>query len=311
MPIGLVGKAGPTEAQIWQIGQGVRLLATPLAGEGAPPAGPEAGDCPTLLVCDYVPSQLGAQLRAQGTCYADAAGNAWLRHPALLVSVQGCARPQASELIVASPTRHVQLLRLLFHLVLQPELATHPVPTLAGQVQLPVAVVQQVLRDLAAQGFWDSGAPLGSSPLLLAAPAHYWLAHYASTLRRRLNAQRYRPRQPTALAEWQQRPLPAECLWGGEAAARLLLACAELPTSLTIHSHVPRAQLVQQLDLVPDTKGPLELLNAFAPATCTAPTHPRCVPPLLVYADLLAHPKPAHEALAPKLRAHYLADLLA
>jgi hypothetical protein len=203
----------------------------------------------------------------------------------------------------------VQLLRLLFQLVLAPDLAAYAVPRLAARTQLPVAVVRQVLRRLAAQGVWHAEAPLGVSPLLLPAPARYWLAHYASTLRRRLNGQRYRTRCPTPLADWAQRALPAECLWSGEMAAHLLLGRPAPPSSLTIYSQLPRPQLVRQLDLVPSAKGAIEILNAFAPATCFAPTDPRCVPPLLVYADLLE--SPAHESLAHELHASYLRKVLA
>jgi hypothetical protein len=297
-------------AQVWQIGSAIRLLATPSVSGPVLPR-PEPADYPTLLVYDHVPNGLGAQLRAQGTCYADAAGNAWLQHPALPPGATDSPCPQLAELAVSSPAWHVQLLRLLFQLVLTPDMAAYAVPRLAARTQLPVAVVRQVLRSLAAQGFWHDEAPLGVNPLLLPAPARYWLAHYASTLRRRLNGQRYRTRCPTLLADWAQRALPAECLWSGEVAVHLLLDSPALPTSLTLYSQLPRPQLVQQLDLVPSAKGPIEILNAFAPATCFAPTDPRCVPPLLVYADLLASQHPAHEQLAYELRARHLGELLA
>lgn len=308
MPI-WVWSASQAEAQVWQIGSLTRLLATP-AGGPTPVPTTGAADCPTLLVYDHVSTKLGAQLRAQGACYADATGNAWLSHPSLFVSGQDRVPASPAELVVPSPVWHVQLLRLLFQLVLTPALAAYSVPRLAAHTQLPVGVVQQVVRTLAKQRLWDYEAPLGVSPLLLPSPAKHWLVHYAGTLRRRLNAQYYRPRRPTPLADWWQRTLPAECLWSGEAAAQLLLGHPEPPTSLTLYSHQPRPQLVKQLDLVPAAKGPIELLNAFAPATCFASTDPRCVPPLLVYADLLASQKPANELLAQELHTRYLAYLI-
>lgn len=302
--------ASQPEAQVWQIGTAARLLATPsVAGRVLPTPAP--ADYPPLLVYDHMPSGLGAQLRAQGTSYADADGNAWLQHPALPTGATASNCPPLAELAVSSPAWHVRLLRLLFQLVLTPDLAAYAVPRLAARTQLPVAVVRQVLRSLAAQGFWHEEAPLGVSPLLLPAPAQYWLAHYASTLRRRLNGQRYRTRCPTLLADWAQRALPAECLWSGEVAAHLLLGSPAPPTSLTLYSQLPRPQLVRQLDLVPSLKGPIEILNAFAPATCFASADPRCVPPLLVYADLLASQNPTDTLLTQALRDRYLGELLA
>lgn len=273
----------------------------PAGAESAP--SPDASARPPLFMYDYLPSPFGASAWARGIFRADTASEAGSQQPGL--------PPHLGKLLVSSPTWHVQLLRLLFQLVLTPELAACPAASLAARTQLPVAAVRQVLASLAAQGFWQENGPPGTSPLRLPAPAHYWLAHYASTLRRRLNAQRYRPRHPATLASVAWPGLPAGCLWSGEAAAHRLLGHPAPPSSLTIYSHLPRPQLVRQLGLVPAPKGPIELLNAFAPATCHAPTDPSCVPPLLVYADLLATQKPADAALAHELRERYLAELLA
>ncbi|MDJ0364176.1 type IV toxin-antitoxin system AbiEi family antitoxin [Hymenobacter sp. H14-R3] len=298
-------------AQLWQIGSALCLLATRPAAATEPPApDPASAKYPTLLVYDYVSSKLGAQLRAQGQYYADAVGNAWLRHPGLLVSVQGCAPPRAPRPAVISPALQVQQLRLLFQLVLEPALSTYAVPKLAAHAQLPVLLVRRVLRSLAEQGFWQENTNLAGSKLCLPVPAHYWLARYAKTLRSRLNAHRYSPRNPATLARWYQQALPAECLWSGEAAAHLLLQTSAVPSSLTLYSQSPRSQLIKQLDLVPNTQGQLEILNAFAPAACFAPTDPRCVPPLLVYADLLASQKPFCDALAHQLWERYLTTTL-
>lgn len=300
--------SGLAPAQLWQLSPSVRVLAKPLAAR-PPLARPAPEEYPTLWVHPYVSARQGEQLRAQGTYYADAVGNAWFRHPELLVSVQGQPRPKASVPAVVSPALQVQVLRLLFQLVLVPALATYAVPQLAAHTQLPVVAVRRVLRHLAGQGFWQENAPLGSSPLLLPNPAQYWATHYAAVLRRRLNAHCYSPRNPADLAGWPRRVLPAACLWSGEAAAHLLLGQPSPPAHLTLYSQLPRTQLVQRLDLVPNTHGPIEILNAFAPSSCFAPTDARCVSPLLVYADLLASQRPAAEVLAQQLRTALLADL--
>lgn len=308
-PGGTASELAP--AQLWQLSPSVRVLAKPLGALASqqPPARPEPEEYPTLWVHPYVSVRQGEQLRAQGTYYADAVGNAWFRHPELVVSVQGQPRPRASVPAVVSPALQVQVLRLLFQLVLVPALATYAVPQLAAHTQLPVVAVRRVLRHLAGQGFWQENAPLGSSPLLLPNPAQYWATHYAAVLRRRLNAHCYSPRNPADLAGWPRRVLPAACLWSGEAAAHLLLGQPSPPTNLTLYSQLPRTQIVQRLDLVPNTHGPIEILNAFAPSSCFAPGDARCVPPLLVYADLLASQRPPAEALAQQLRTALLADL--
>ncbi len=301
--------AGP--AQLWQLSPTIRVLARLLGAASAalPPTRAQPEDYPTLWVHPYVSARQGEQLRAQGAYYADAVGNAWFRHPELLVSVQGQPRPRASAPAVVSPALQVQVLRLLFQLIVKPGLAAYAVPQLAARTQLPVAAVRRVLRYLAGQGLWQEDAPLGHSPLLLPDPAHYWATHYAAVLRRRLNAHYYSPRNPADLAGWHRRVLPAACLWSGEAAAHRLLGQPGTPAHLTLYSQLPRNQVVQRLDLLPNTQGPIEILNAFAPAACFAPTDASCAPPLLVYADLLASQRPAAEALAPQVRAALLGEL--
>jgi hypothetical protein len=304
---------GLAPAQLWQLSPSIRVLAKPPGPPATTPglARPQAEEYPTLWVYSYVSARHGERLRAQGTYYADAVGNAWFRHPELLVSVQGHPRPKAAAPApaVISPALQVQVLRLLFQLVLAPGLASYAVPHLAAHTQLPIATVRRVLRHLTEQGFWHEDAPVGNSPLQLPNPVQYWAAHYAPVLRRRLNAHGYSPRHPADLAGWHQRTLPAACLWSGEAAAHRLLGLPAAPASLTLYSQLPRSQVVQQLDLVPNTQGPIEILNAFAPSSCFAPGEAHCVPPLLVYADLLASQRQSADVLAQQLRTAQLLEL--
>ena len=309
LPYALAGAASRADAQLWQIGSSIRLMAVkPASSLTAEPillASPLPQEYAALLVCDYVPSKLGAQLRAQGVYYADAAGNAWFKHPELVVSVQGCPPPKA-EATVVSPANQVQLLRLLLQLLLEPGLAAYSVPGMAARTQLPPAVVRQALRSLAELDLWREEGQGGT----LAQAANYWVYHYAKTLRSRLNGQRYRLRDLSTVDDWTQRSLPAECLWSGEAAAHLLLGQGQAPEIFTLYSQMPRARLAQQLDLVPYSQGQIEVLNAFIPSSFFAKSDARCVPPLLAYADLLASQKPHCAELAQQLRARYLEDLL-
>ncbi len=305
-PIAAASAGG--EAQVWRIGPTVRFttIAPARAPSGDAPAPLPGGraevEGPVVTVYDYVPAELGERLRAQGICYADAAGNAWVRHPELLIAVQGCARPRPAP-AQPRPRLPVEHLQLLFHVLAAPAIAAYPVPALAAHTGLPPAVVVAVQQSLAAQGLWLPDPAARLSDL-----AGHWLRHYPRQLRNRLNAQRYRWADPAAPGNWFDRALPADCLWSGEAAAHRLLAKAEAPAAFTLYSRIPRAKLLQRLGLVPHRQGNVEVLNTFFLATEFAASKPGCVPPLLVYADLLASPAPRCEALARELRAQYLAD---
>ena len=309
LPVG----SGPAPAQVWQIGSGVQLLAT-LPGSGAASPVRPAGAGPTVEVYHYVSRNLGEQLRARGICYADAMGNAWVRHPALVVFVQGCSRLSAAQ-VRPVPVLQVNQMRLLFQLIMTPAIAGHALADLADFTQMPRTVVAPAVQQLRTYGLWLADAE--QAPDRLPELARYWVAHYASRLRNRLNPQRYRWADPAAaaqLAAW-----PAALMWGGQAAAHRLLAKADEPDRLTLYSPLPRPKLVKALGLVPARSGAIELLNSFSPTAFHAPANPLCVAPLLVYADLVPPGAtaaaetpflPASAELAEQLRVNFLGHLI-
>lgn len=307
---------GP-ETQVWQIGSVIRFLATvPSSGaaEGlALPSWRSSAEGPLLVIYDYVSNELGKQLRARGLCYADAVGNAWVKHPAteLMVVIQGCVRPQEEPRLTSAnlPADHM---RLLFQLIVEPAIAGYSALELAAVSNMAPAVAARVLRGLVAQGLWlDDTMP---HPDKLRDLASYWLQHYGKTLRNRLNVHRYRWRDAAAQANWHRLSLPADCLWSGEAAAHQLLSKPEVPSCFTLYSRMPRAKLAHYLGLVPHKHGNVELSNTFfsvVPSQPLAPGLSRCVHPFLVYADLLENQSANSQALAQQMHSKYLTNLLA
>lgn len=299
----LAASIGLSGSQLWQIGTAPRLLVRP-APIGSPLPGPPNGEArpPELLLYEYVPAKLGQLLRAQGTQYADAAGNIWLRHPPLLVDMQGYPRPPRPS-PAPSASRQVTLLRLLFGLLHEASPDKCLDSTLASHTGLPLAAVQRERDHLLQVGI----QPIGCSeswPTPIA--VRYWLNGFVGCLRSRLRAQRYCLRNPDTWRGWLQCALPAGCHWSGEPAARLLLGQTEAPATYTLYSRLPRPQLVQTLGLLLHARGRIEVLNAFLPSNATSPLV-SCVPPLLIYADLLVSPHPGHLALAQAIQSRYLA----
>ncbi|OUJ74103.1 type IV toxin-antitoxin system AbiEi family antitoxin [Hymenobacter crusticola] len=304
------------DTQVWQIGSVIRFLATvpsPGAAENLVlPSWRASAEWPLLVIYDYVSNELGKQLRARGLCYADAVGNAWVKHPAteLMVVIQGCARPK-EELRLPSANLPADHMRLLYQLLVEPTIAKCSALELAAITNMAPAVVARVLRTLVAQGLWlDDATP---SPDKLRDLATYWLEHYGKTLRNRLNVHRYRWRDAAAQTSWHRLSLPADCLWSGEAAAHQLLNKPEVPNCFTLYSRMPRAKLAHYLGLVPHKHGNVELLNTFFSVHPTPPPTPglqRCAHPFLVYADLLESQNASSQALAQQMHAKYLLNLL-
>ncbi|MBW3128442.1 type IV toxin-antitoxin system AbiEi family antitoxin [Hymenobacter profundi] len=306
------GPAAGAAQQTWQLGASAcfSVVALPLVADttwtGALDRLTQSGP-PLLVVAERISQQARTHLRARGICYADAAGNAWLRHAAgLLVALRGyqqaapapAAAPMPTAPTTAPPARlNVAGMRLVFHLLRTPALVACPVREIAKTTRFSPSVVVRTLAYLEEHALW-SADPAGWVALRPAVVEH-WVGYYASTLRNRLNPQRYRW-LTAAPPDWPY-PLPPGCVWSGEAAAqRLLGISADPPPLLTIYSTLPRAQLAHHLQLVPCQRGPVELLNPyFSPFL---PDPEQCAPPLVVYADLLASPAPRTAALAQQIR---------
>ncbi|WP_324677166.1 type IV toxin-antitoxin system AbiEi family antitoxin [Hymenobacter sp. GOD-10R] len=306
-----------SDTQVWEIGSVIRFLATvPSVGTAdglALPSWRSSAEGPLLVIYDYVSNELGKQLRARGLCYADAVGNAWVKHPAteLMVVIQGCSRPKEDPR-VASANLPADHMRLLFQLIVEPSIATYSVLELAAATGITPVAVARALRGLTAQGLWLDDASL--APNKLRDLAAYWLEHYGKTLRNRLNVHRYRWRDSVAQANWHRLSLPADCLWSGEAAAHQLLNKPEVPNCFTLYSRMPRLKLAHYLGLVPHKHGNVELLNTFFPVSASplfAPNVQRCVHPFLVYADLLENQSAHSQSLAQELHSKHLLNLLA
>lgn len=309
----------PEQRPVLTLGQrasfAVELKATELRSvTGVLAQWPSLGEQPAVLVTPYVSMEIGQQLRRQGLCYADAAGNAWLHHPAtdLYILIEGRprpakAKPAAGTVAGAAAGRAFRKsgLRVLFHLLNEPGLASQPYRTIGERTDTPVATVGLIMVDLLQQGYLVSEEPrqLRRRDELI----RRWVEGYGDTLRPRLPALRYRwVDAPPAAAGWQHLLLGADTWWGGEPAAHLLLDGYLLPEFFTLYSTATRPALMRQLRMVPDPLGTVEVRPPFDQRLSATTPDGRCVPPLLAYADLLLSGDARNRETAQKLYARYL-----
>jgi hypothetical protein len=95
-----------------------------------------------------------------------------------------------------------------------------------------------------------------------------------------------------------------QAVWGGEVAAYHLTGYLD-PEQLTIYSAKPEV-LILKHRLRPDPNGAIEVLDTFWPLTEESDAASATVPPLLVYADLMASADPRNIDTAQRIRAQYL-----
>ena len=242
---------------------------------------------PVLLVTDYLTPPMAQKLREQKQQFADAAGNVYLEGPGLLVFVTG-RKPQSDHLMPhAGKAQTMTGLKVMFALLCDPLLADAPQRAIAARAGVALGALPGVLADLQQTG---ELLVLGKRRRLNATKRvlDEWALAYARRLRAKTLQAIYAVKD---FHTWQQWQLDEPALWGGEPAANLMVQYLR-PGVLTIYADklAPTLQARHAMIKVSTAKEngtTLEWRKPFWGALPLA-VHPNAVPPVLVYADLLA-----------------------
>lgn len=253
-----------------------------------------------LLVADHVTPPLAETLRAQGIEFIDAAGNAYLNRPPLLVFVTG-QRPMLRR-APGETGRAFQAtgLQVLFALLARPELAARPYREIAVAAGVAHGTVGWVMPELPRLGHL---APVAGRRRLINGVRllDRWVEAYARTLQPRLLLGRFRG----DLGALQERTAwPAGLLVGGELAAARLTRHLR-PGTATFYVEAIEPRTVLDLVLRADAEGNVEFRRRF----WNLPGEEGLAPTLLVYADLLANGDPRCLEAAQLLRDQLVARL--
>jgi hypothetical protein len=234
----------------------------------------------TLLVTDHVTPPLADQLRAQGVQFIDAAGNAFLNAPPLLIWVKGekpairLTPPRDRGRAFAASGLHV-----VFALLCKPDATNdsyRDIGRLAGVAHGTVGWVMPELQEL---GFI---AHVGERRRLLNVDRllRQWAEGYIRVLRPKLVLGRY---QAPTLEWWNTiNPKTYEYLLGGEAAAGRLTQHLR-PGTITVYGAKVEPRFLADHKLRKDASGEVEILKRF----WYFDEKEALVPLPLIYADLV------------------------
>jgi hypothetical protein len=242
---------------------------------------------PVLLVTDYLTPPMAQKLRDQKQQFADAAGNVYLEGPGLLVFVTG-RKPQVDQLLPhAGKAQTMTGLKVMFALLCDQLLADAPQRAIAARAGVALGALPAVLADLQQTG---ELLVLGKRRRLNATKRVLddWALAYARRLRAKTLQAIYAVKDFDTWPQWQ---LDEPALWGGEPAANLLVQYLR-PGVLTIYADklLPTLQArhaMRRVRTAEEDGTTLEWRKPFWGALPVA-VHPNAVPPVLVYADLLA-----------------------
>lgn len=242
---------------------------------------------PVLLVTDYLTPPMAQKLREQKQQFADAAGNVYLEGPGLLVFVTG-RKPQTDQLVPhAGKAQTMTGLKVTFALLCDPLLADAPQRAIAARAGVALGALPAVLADLQQTG---ELLVLGKRRRLNATKRvlDEWALAYARRLRAKTLQAIYAVKDFHTWPQWQ---LGEPELWGGEPAANLLVQYLR-PGVLTIYADklpptLQARHAMTKVRTAAENGTTLEWRKPFWGALPAA-VHPNAVPPVLVYADLLA-----------------------
>lgn len=268
-----------------------------------------ATGCPALIVTARVTEPIAEKLREMGVQFADAAGNANLVGPNFLVYVSGRKPPKQPTAHRISRTFGTAGIKVLFALLCDPNLAGATYREIAAAAGVALGGMPQILADLMADGHLSvigQNRRFEPTRRLL----DEWAQAYARTLRPKTLLDTY---VTPKFATWKDWTLePAKVRWGGEPAANRLVGYLQ-PGVLTLYADGPPARLIVEQRLArihtPDREYTVELRRPFWGPALDARTAPDTVPPVLVYADLLATGDARCIETAEKLYAKHLARL--
>ena len=265
-----------------------------------------------LLVTYHMSATMADQCREAGLNFIDTAGNCYLEDEGFFVLVKG-NRP--AEDGPARPADYrggtsYSALRLIFSLICKPELLGASYRELIDVAGISLGSVGSIFDDLESRGLLSPRDKKKQRHFLdLPRLREEWASNYAHKLKPRLKAQRFSV--PDTAPEWWQRltDMRGEFLWGSEAAAAKLDGHLK-PVSATLYTKrkwdkTTITRLVQEYRLRADTHGTIEIVESFWNFD-DAYTARNVVPPLLIYADLLALMDPRATEAAIELKERHL-----
>ncbi len=263
-----------------------------------------------LLVIPRVTNEIAEKCRELDLQFIDAVGNAYLRGPGLFVLVKGQRPPAGEDLQLAEEggkrAGTATNLRVFFTLLCKPKLFNAPYRDINQAAGVALGAIGWVFFDLNARGYTTGGK--GNRVLLERERlVQEWVTNYPIKLRPKLNPRRFRAPTTDWWKEVDVTNYGAQ--WGAEVAAEKLTGHLR-PHLLTLYFHNEHGQknlarMVAKHKLRADIQGDIEILNAFWDFKDDK-TLPETVPPLLVYADLLATLDPRNFETAKLIYEQYL-----
>ncbi|HEY3295366.1 MAG TPA: type IV toxin-antitoxin system AbiEi family antitoxin [bacterium] len=241
-----------------------------------------------LLIARHVPPPQATKLRDLGIQFLDTAGNAFLNAPGAYLFLHGNKPLRANAGKAQKGIFTPAGTKVIYTLLCNPDLVNAAYREIARAADVGLETISRVLKGLQRQAFLADTGTQGRRLLNTAQLFERWIIAYAEQLRPKQLIGTYRAGKAI---DWANLDVPHHnALWGGETAAAKLTSYLK-PAITTIYLRRPVKELVIEYKLVAHPEGDVELRELFWDFPYETAV-PGIVPPLLIYADLMAHPDP-------------------
>lgn len=236
-----------------------------------------------LLVTEYVNPNMTERLKQMDIPFLDTLGNAYLNAPPILIYIKGHAPqrfPREKPTRAFVPTG----LKVVFALLCKQGLIGETYRNIAKTARVALGTVGWVMDDLQGLGYIMEMGKHGRRLVRKQQLLDRWVATFPNQLRPKLLFGRYATPDPNW---WKVARIgDFHAYWGAEIAAARLTGYLK-PEIATVYARENPGKFLAAHRLRTDPRGNVEVLEAFWDPQCDW-ADKEIVPPLLVYADLLA-----------------------
>ncbi len=237
-----------------------------------------------LLVTRHVTPALATQLRELRLAFIDTAGNAFIDEPGLLIYMTGNRQREKHPGEGIRRLFRPAGLRVLFALLCNPGLERRPYREIAALATTALGTINWTMRELMLMGFMIDMGLKGRRLTNKEKIVEQWVVAYPQQLKPKQFVGTYKADR---YDWWQDVDItPFDAQWGGEPAAAKLTQYLK-PEKVTIYAGERIQELILRNKLRKDPHGDVEIVKRFWNVDARG-TQRETVPPLLVYADLIA-----------------------
>ena len=238
----------------------------------------------SILVTHHVTPNQSDKLKKLNVPFFDTAGNAFLSDETFFVFVSGRRTEHEKPKETLKRAFQPSGLRTIFALLCNPGLELQGYREIAAAAKVSHGTIGLVMNDLQKEGYLIDMGARGRRLTKKADLLKRWTERYPQQLRPKLLSARYSSRKPDW---WKDAHLGRfGALWGGEVAAAKLTQYLR-PEVKTIYAATAIPEVQARYALTKDPNGDTEILKKFWAFESEA-AKDEMVPPLLVYADLIA-----------------------